>query len=57
MDNEIEVVGGLSPSDRLINNPLHSLREGDSVRIVRPRPGYDIAASKDSPAQSRSLQE
>ncbi|HKT35332.1 MAG TPA: efflux RND transporter periplasmic adaptor subunit, partial [Nitrospira sp.] len=47
MDSEVEVAEGLSASDRLINNPPHTLLEGDSVRIVTPRPGYDFAAAKE----------
>ena len=47
MDSEVEVAEGLSASDRLINNPHHTLLEGDSVRIVTPRPGYDFAAAKE----------
>jgi RND family efflux transporter MFP subunit len=52
MDSEVEVAEGLSASDRLINNPLHTLLEGDSVRIVTPRPGYDFAAPKESSAKT-----
>lgn len=42
MDSAVEVTEGLSASDRLINNPLHTLLEGDQVRIVTPRPGYGL---------------
>ncbi|MDC8447360.1 MAG: efflux RND transporter periplasmic adaptor subunit [Nitrospira sp.] len=41
MDSAVEVSAGLSASDRLIDNPLHTLLEGDQVRIVTPRPGYE----------------
>ena len=41
MDSAVEVAEGLSASDRLIDNPLHTLLEGDQVRIVTPRPGYE----------------
>ena len=41
MDSAVEVSAGLSASDRLIDNPLHTLLEGDQVRIVKPRPGYE----------------
>jgi RND family efflux transporter MFP subunit len=42
MDSAVEVTEGLSASDRLINNPPHTLLEGDQVRVVTPRPGYDL---------------
>ncbi len=51
MDSEVEVSQGLSLSDRLINNPLHTLLEGDSVRIVSPRPGYDRSTPEESEAK------
>jgi len=47
MDSAVEVSAGLSASDRLINNPLHTLLEGDAVRIVTPRPGYDLVTPEE----------
>ncbi|MBX3237526.1 MAG: efflux RND transporter periplasmic adaptor subunit [Nitrospiraceae bacterium] len=42
MDNAVEVAGGLSADDRIVNNPSAALLEGDRVRIVTPAPGYDL---------------
>ncbi len=33
--SNIEIVAGLSPSDRLINSPLETLNSGDKVRVVK----------------------
>ncbi|MDF0651602.1 MAG: efflux RND transporter periplasmic adaptor subunit [Nitrospira sp.] len=46
MDSAVEVSAGLSASDRLVDNPLHTLLEGDQVRLVTPRPGYLITAEE-----------
>ncbi len=54
MDNAIEVAEGLSASDRVINNPTATLLEGDVVRIVTPRPGYDIGTTAESKAKTPS---
>jgi hypothetical protein len=59
MDNAVEVTGGISASDRVVNNPSAALLEGDKVRVVTPAPGYDLvnmeaSGSKDPSAQSRS---
>jgi RND family efflux transporter MFP subunit len=54
MDSAVEVAEGLSASDRLINNPLHTLLEGDSVRIVTPRPGYDLATTEEPETETPS---
>ncbi|MDF0665935.1 MAG: efflux RND transporter periplasmic adaptor subunit [Nitrospira sp.] len=54
MDNAIEVAEGLSSSDRVINNPTATLLEGDVVRIVTPRPGYDIGTTAESKAKPPS---
>jgi multidrug efflux pump subunit AcrA (membrane-fusion protein) len=42
LDNAVEVSEGISPDDRIINNPSAALLEGDKVRIVTPAPGYDL---------------
>lgn len=39
-DAYTEVSAGLSPDDRIINNPPADLLEGDSVRPVSPEKGY-----------------
>ncbi|WHZ22636.1 MAG: putative Co/Zn/Cd efflux system membrane fusion protein [Nitrospira sp.] len=59
MDNAVEVAGGLSTSDRVINNPNATLLEGDPVRIVTPRPGYDlinVRAAQQGPESTQTSQ-
>ena len=46
LDNAVEVTEGISTSDRIINNPRASLLEGRKVRIVTPRPGYDLVTTE-----------
>jgi RND family efflux transporter MFP subunit len=46
LDNIIEVAEGISPSDRIVNNPRATLLEGDQVRIVTPAPGYKLVADE-----------
>lgn len=53
LDNAVEVAEGISPSDRIVNNPSAALLEGDKVRVVTPALGYDLlttaaSASKDA---------
>ena len=48
MDNAVEVTGGLSAGDRLVNNPSAALLEGDHVRVVTPAPGYDLLTDPES---------
>ena len=43
-DNYIEVTEGISPSDRIVNNPSAALLEGDQVRVVTAATGYDIVS-------------
>lgn len=53
LDNEIVVEKGIAADDRIINNPSAGLLEGDLVRIVTPRPGFDLvmqSASQESPS-------
>ncbi|MBS0183035.1 MAG: efflux RND transporter periplasmic adaptor subunit [Nitrospira sp.] len=54
MDNAVEVAEGISASDRLINNPTATLLEGDQVRIVTPRPGYDLVTTEKFKAKTPS---
>ncbi|UVT19818.1 MAG: efflux RND transporter periplasmic adaptor subunit [Nitrospira sp.] len=42
MDQIVEVGGGLSANDRIINNPNAALMNGNKVRVVTPEPGYDL---------------
>jgi membrane fusion protein (multidrug efflux system) len=39
----VQVTSGLSPSDRLVNNPPAGLLDGDPVQPVMPVPGYATA--------------
>ncbi|MCS6305855.1 MAG: efflux RND transporter periplasmic adaptor subunit [Nitrospira sp.] len=55
MDNAVEVAEGLSASDRVINNPSATLLEGDQVRIVTPRPGYDLVTTEESEGKDRII--
>jgi membrane fusion protein (multidrug efflux system) len=42
----VQVTGGLSPGDKLINNPPAGLLEGQSVQPVTPVSGYAMATQK-----------
>ncbi|BFU90544.1 MAG: Efflux transporter periplasmic adaptor subunit [Nitrospira sp.] len=55
MDNAVEVTEGLSASDRVIDNPSATLLEGDTVRIVTPRPGYDLGTTEGSEDKDRII--
>jgi hypothetical protein len=48
MDNAVEVAGGISAQDRVVNNPSAALLEGDKVRVVTPAPGYDLVGTATS---------
>jgi RND family efflux transporter MFP subunit len=51
LDNAMEITEGISPSDRIINNPSSALLEGDKVIIVTAAHGYDIVSpTTDNPA-------
>jgi membrane fusion protein, multidrug efflux system len=39
----VQVTSGLSPSDRLVNNPPAGLLDGETVQPVTPAPGYASA--------------
>jgi hypothetical protein len=42
IEGRIEISGGVSAKDRIVNNPSAALLEGDKVRIVQPTNGYEI---------------
>jgi RND family efflux transporter MFP subunit len=42
----VQVTSGLSPGDKLVNNPPAGLLEGQSVKPVTPAVGYAMAAQK-----------
>ncbi len=46
MDQIVEVEEGLSPDDRIVNNPSAALLEGNKVRIVTPTAGYDLVTGE-----------
>jgi hypothetical protein len=48
LDNAVEVSEGVSPNDRIVNNPSAALLEGDKVRVVAPAPGYDLEQTEPS---------
>jgi len=40
-DASTQVTDGISPDDRIINNPPFDLLEGEKVNVVKPAAGYD----------------
>src|SRR5207237_7747658 len=40
MDTAVEVAGGISPGDRVVNNPRAALLQGEKLRIPSPPPRY-----------------
>ena len=46
----VQVTSGLSPGDKLVNNPPAGLLEGQSVQAVTPVAGYATATPKAQPA-------
>jgi hypothetical protein len=42
----VQVTSGLSPGDKLVNNPPAGLLEGQSVQPVTPVSGYAMATQK-----------
>ena len=46
----VQVTSGLSPGDKLVNNPPAGLLEGQSVQAVTPMSGYTAAAPQAQPA-------
>ena len=49
-DAKVEVVHGISSSDRIVKHPTADLLEGDPVRIVSPAPGFELS----SPSEEES---
>ncbi|GBQ19983.1 efflux RND transporter periplasmic adaptor subunit [Gluconacetobacter sacchari] len=45
-DAETDVTSGISPSDRIINNPPADLLEGQKVHVVQPVKGYDESSEE-----------
>jgi hypothetical protein len=51
LGDSVEVVSGLSPSDRVINNPPETVAAGDTVRVAAATPPATAPAS--TPTTSR----
>jgi hypothetical protein len=45
LGDSVEVVAGLSPSDRIINSPPETLASGDAVRLAAATPPVSPPAS------------
>jgi hypothetical protein len=45
----VKIESGLSPSDRLVDNPLEPTQTGDKVAIADPEPNAVARASTASP--------
>src|SRR4029077_10606854 len=54
LGNVVEVAEGVSPSDRLVNNPSAALRDNTTVRVVTPAPGYDLVTIESSLSEDQS---
>ncbi|MCQ8241087.1 efflux RND transporter periplasmic adaptor subunit [Acetobacteraceae bacterium KSS12] len=48
----VQVLGGVTKTDRVINNPSLGLLEGERVKVVTPVHGYAPAPEKSQPARS-----
>jgi hypothetical protein len=44
----VEVLAGLSPSDRIINSPPETLTTGDTVRVAVATPQVALSSSSTS---------
>jgi RND family efflux transporter MFP subunit len=51
LGDSVEVIAGLSPSDRIINNPPETLVAGDAVRVASAAPPAAAAASSSAASQ------
>jgi len=49
LGDSVEVIAGLSPSDRIINNPPETLTAGDTVRVAAAAPQAATSSSTTSP--------
>src|ERR1700722_3491362 len=49
--DRVEVIAGLLPSDRIINNPPETLTAGDTVHVATATPPADGSASSSAPAR------
>jgi RND family efflux transporter MFP subunit len=51
LGDSVEVISGLSPSDRIINNPPETLTAGDTVRVAAATPPAAAPASPSTSSQ------
>jgi multidrug efflux pump subunit AcrA (membrane-fusion protein) len=51
LGDSVEVIAGLSPSDRIINNPPETLLAGDTVRVAAATPPTAPASSSTTSRQ------
>jgi RND family efflux transporter MFP subunit len=49
--DSVEVIAGLSPSDRIVDNPPETLTEGDRVHVAAATPPAASSASSSTPAR------
>jgi RND family efflux transporter MFP subunit len=49
LGDSVEIIAGLTPSDRIINNPPETLVTGDAVRVVAAAPQAAASASSPKP--------
>jgi hypothetical protein len=49
--DSVEVIAGLSPSDRIVDNPPETLTEGDRVHIAAETPRAASSASSSTPGR------
>ena len=48
LGDSVEIIAGLSPSDRIVNNPPETLTAGDTVRVAAAAPQAAGAVSSSS---------
>jgi membrane fusion protein, multidrug efflux system len=53
LGNRVEIESGLSPSDRLVDNPLESTQTGDQVSVANPTPNL---VARESTASAKAAQ-
>jgi hypothetical protein len=53
LGDSVEVIAGLTPSDRIINSPPETLATGDAVRLAAATPPAAAPASASAPKTSQ----
>ncbi|MGI3776336.1 MAG: efflux RND transporter periplasmic adaptor subunit, partial [Janthinobacterium lividum] len=54
LGRNVQVVGGLRPEDRMVNDPSAGLLEGETVQVTQPAKGYAAEAEPAAKAPSAS---